>query len=71
MEEVSSFRQAQPALSKQSPTLWGGEGEPESLNQDSFSMEAAPWSCMQDARPGGALVPRAGELQAVSVQKAP
>lgn len=70
MKEVSSFRQAQPALSSHS-TLWGGEGEPESLNQDSFSMEAAPWSCRQDGRPVDAPVPKAGGHQAVSVQKAP
>lgn len=55
MEEVSS----------------SARGAPETPNQDSFSMEAAPWSCRRDARPGDAPVPRAGGPQAVSVQKPP
>lgn len=71
MEEVSSFMQAQLAHPKQPSTLWGAGGGPETPNQDSFSMEAAPRSCRQDAISGGAPVPRAGGPQAVSVQKPP
>lgn len=67
LEELSSFMLHSQHTPSSHPFcgVWKG---PETPNQDSFSMEAAPW---QDARPGGALVPRAGGPQAVSVQKPP
>lgn len=52
--------------SRHTSTLWsaGGDLRPQTKT-------ASPWSCRQGAMPGGAPVPRAGQPEAVSVQKPP